>query len=46
MARIQLILDNMLREKQMPAYLVQPNVFKHIGMYSSLRDRLVSPCLV
>jgi len=40
------VLDNMLSDMQKRAYLVQPNTFTHIGMYSSLRERIVDPFLV
>jgi len=40
------LLDRMIDERHMFAYLVQPNAYTHIGMYSSLRDRLVDPNLV
>lgn len=40
------LLDRMIAEHHMSAYLVQPNTFTHIGMYSSLRDRLVDPFMV
>jgi hypothetical protein len=40
------VLDNMVHEKAMTAYLVQPNTFTHIGMYSSIRDRIVDPFMV
>jgi len=37
------VLDMMLQEMQMRAYLVQPNTFTHIGMYSAVRERIVDP---
>jgi hypothetical protein len=40
------LLDRMIIEKHLKAYLVQPNTFTHIGMYSSLREKLVDPFLV
>jgi len=40
------VLDNMLRDLQLSAYLVQPNTFTHIGVYSSLRMRTVDPFMV
>ena len=39
-------LDRLLVEKGMKAYLVQPSTFTHIGLYSSLRDRMVDPFIV
>jgi len=36
-------LDDMLNDLQMTAYLVQPNTFTHIGLYSALRDHIVDP---
>ena len=41
-------LDNMLNDLQLPAYLVQPNTFTHIGLYSTLRNHIVNPlvCLL
>ena len=40
------VLDMMLEDMQMRAYLVQPNMFTHIGLYSSLRQRIVDPFVV
>jgi len=40
------VLDNMLRDLHLTAYLVQPNTFTHIGVYSSLRWRIVDPFMV
>lgn len=40
------VLDNMLQDLQMTAYLVQPNTFEHIGVYSTLRNHIVDPFLV
>ena len=40
------VLDTMLKDLQMTAYLVQPNTFTHIGVYSSLRLRIVDPLIV
>ena len=40
------VLDKMLEDTQMKAYLVQPNMFTHIGVYSSLRLRTVDPFMV
>jgi len=40
------VLDNMLRDLHLMAYLVQPNTFTHIGLYSSLRMRTVDPFMV
>lgn len=40
------VLDKMLKDLQMTAYLVQPNMFTHIGVYSSLRLRIVDPLMV
>ena len=40
------VLDNMLKDLQMTAYLVQPNTFTHIGIYSSLRNHIVNPLLM
>lgn len=39
-------LDRLLVEKGMKAYLVQPNTFTHIGLYSSLREKMVDPFIV
>lgn len=39
-------LDKMLQDLQLTAYLVQPNTFTHIGVYSSLRLRIVDPFIV
>lgn len=39
-------LDDFLRWNKLGAHLVQPNTFTHIGMYSSLRKKLVDPFLV
>lgn len=39
-------LDNLLSERNLKAYLVQPNTFTHIGLYSSLRDKIVDPFIV
>ena len=40
------VLDKMLKDLHMTAYLVQPNTFTHIGVYSSLRLRIVDPLMV
>jgi len=40
------LLDNMLADLHLTARLVQPNTFTHIGVYSSLRLRMVDPLLV
>ena len=40
------LLDRMVKQRNMKAFLVYPNSFTHIGMYSSLRERLVDPFLV
>lgn len=40
------VLDKMLEDMQVRAYLVQPSTFTHIGMYSSLRLRTVDPFMV
>ena len=40
------MLDKMLQDLRLTAYLVQPNTFTHIGVYSSLRLRIVDPFLV
>lgn len=40
------LLDQMLHSLQLRAFLVQPNTFSHIGVYSSLRLRIVDPFLV
>jgi len=40
------VLDQMLEDMRMRAYLVQPNTFTHIGLYSSLRQRIVDPFIV
>lgn len=39
-------LDRLLVEKGMRAYLVQPSTFTHIGLYSSLREKMVDPFIV
>jgi len=39
-------LDNMLVDTRMRAYLVQPSTFTHIGVYSSLREKIVDPLMV
>jgi len=40
------LLDKMLQDLHLTAYLVQPNTFTHIGVYSSLRLRIVDPFMV
>lgn len=40
------VLDMLLIEKRMKAYLVQPSTFTHIGLYSSLREKMVDPFIV
>lgn len=37
------ILDQLLQRFGKKAYLVEPNTFTHIGLYSSLHDNLVNP---
>ncbi len=32
--------------KQYKAYMVQPNLFTHVGIYSSLRQRIIDPYLI
>lgn len=39
-------LDNLVSERKLRAYLVQPNTFTHVGLYSSLRDKIVDPFIV
>lgn len=40
------VLDDLLRWKKLKGYLVQPNVFEHIGMYSTLHKTLLDPSIV
>jgi len=40
------VLDDMLRDLRMTAYLVQPNTLRHIGVYSGLRQRITDPFMV
>lgn len=39
-------LEEMRYKLGMKAYLLQPNLFKHIGLYSSLRTKILSPSVV
>lgn len=39
-------IDQFRQQSKLEALMVQPNLFKHIGMYSSLRDNLVNPFIV
>jgi len=39
-------LDNMLNDLHLSAYLVQPNTFTHIGLYSTLRNHVVDPLIM
>lgn len=39
-------LEQMRHRLGMKAYLLQPNLFKHIGLYSSLRTKILSPSVV
>ncbi|KAK2164583.1 hypothetical protein LSH36_61g01006 [Paralvinella palmiformis] len=40
------ILDEFPGREHMMAYLVQPNVFEHIGLYSALRGEIVDPLIL
>ena len=40
------LLDKMRQDLRLTAHLVQPNTFTHIGVYSSLRLRVVDPFMV
>ncbi|CAI9718775.1 Hypothetical predicted protein [Octopus vulgaris] len=39
-------LEQLRSETHLKAYLLQPNLFKHIGLYSSLRSKILSPGVV
>ncbi|GAB1598902.1 transmembrane protein 246-like, partial [Argonauta hians] len=39
-------LEQMRSVTNMKAYLLQPNLFKHIGLYSSLRSKVLNPSIV
>ena len=39
-------LDKFIKTTHFKAYIVQPNTFKHIGMYSSLRKSVVHPSIL
>ncbi len=39
-------IDDYLLEKHLSAFLVQPNLFTHIGLYSALRQAVVDPFVV
>lgn len=39
-------LEQLRSETHLKAYLLQPNLFKHIGLYSSLRSHLLNPVVV
>ena len=39
-------LDKMRSEQSLSAFMIQPNLFKHIGMYSSLHDIVLDPAIV
>ena len=38
-------LEQMLTDRKMAAYLVQPNIFLHVGVYTTLRTERVDPLL-
>ena len=40
------VLDDLLRDLELNALYVEPNVFQHIGMYSALKTTFVDPILV
>lgn len=39
-------IDQFIKKSKLGAVMIQPNLFQHIGMYSSLRDNLVNPFIV
>lgn len=39
-------IDTFRKENKLSALMVQPNLFQHIGMYSSLRDNILNPFIV
>lgn len=41
-----IILEDMKRNKHIHTYMVQPNLVKHIGLYSTIRSRIVDPFVV
>lgn len=40
------VLDNYIKAKNRIAFIVQPNLFKHIGFFSSLRQKFLNPYVV
>jgi hypothetical protein len=40
------VLDRFIRNEHKHAYIVQPNLFKHIGFFSSLRNKFLNPYVV
>ena len=40
------IIEDFTRSKHLEAFLVQPSVFTHIGLYSALRNQIVDPYLL
>lgn len=39
-------IDKFRKESKLTALMVQPNLFQHIGMYSSLRENVLNPFIV
>ena len=39
-------LDKLVREKKYSTKMIQPNLFEHIGHFSSLRSGFISPFLI
>ena len=39
-------LDDIVYREDLTSYLVQPNVFKHVGMYSANQNRKISPYMI
>ncbi|KXJ13702.1 transmembrane protein 246 [Exaiptasia diaphana] len=40
------VLDKYIKAKNKKAFIVQPNLFKHIGFFSSLRQKFLNPYVV
>lgn len=40
------VLDQFIKTEHRHAYIVQPNLFKHIGLFSSLREKFLNPYVV
>ena len=40
------VLDSFIKNQHRKAYFVQPNLFKHIGFFSSLREKFLNPYVV